>query len=66
MASYNEHTIALCAPDAASGTALLSMEFLKDLRYVSHKTTPRTCVRVYACVCVWLVMGLSDPPATHD
>lgn len=32
MASYNEHTIALCAADASSGTALLSMEFLKDLR----------------------------------
>ena len=36
VASYNEHTIALCAPDAASGTALLSMEFLKDLRSVTH------------------------------
>ena len=38
VASYNEHTIALCAPDAASGTALLSMEFLKDLRWVGGHT----------------------------
>jgi hypothetical protein len=32
VASYNEHTVALCEPDSSATTALLSVGFLQDLK----------------------------------